>query len=369
MIAAAERRLAARSLSAVAATLGEPRQVQQLHDPRLSRPELARYTARCASHHNILPLLWAAIEHGGSTSALRAATLEFYRPAVGHALRLNEVLRRLTAALTAAAVPFAVFKGPALSWRYYRRPEHRISSDVDIVLAAHSLRDARPALIDAGFVGPLDPPADRVPGLAESSYRLPGYGLADVHWHVMREARVRRAFALDTGSMLSRVQRIQIDDMSVPVLDDVDAAISVATHACFDGAYRLGWLVDLAQVLRRVEPAQLRERCAQARVTLPVAVVADRMALALGAPALDGALGPMTGWRAAMGLLSRARPVAQSFQQPLRASVAYRSTASTSLASVKELARLLRTESVPELRSPEHRLRQPRARRDPSRTQ
>jgi hypothetical protein len=279
-------------------------------------------------------------------------------------LRLNQVLRRLVIALTDAGVPFAVFKGPALSWRYYRSPEHRVSSDVDVLITAHSLRLVRPALLEAGFIGPLAPPPDRAPGNAEAGYRLPGYGVADVHWHVMREVRVRHSFNLDTAAMLGRVQVVVMDGLPVPVLDDADAAIAVATHACFDGAYRLGWLVDLAQVMRLVDPLELVARCVEVHASLPVAVVADRMALTLGRPTPDLGVPRSTPWRRTLRAVARSRPCEESFQQPLRASVMYRATQATSASSFSELARLLRTESLRELVSLEHRLRQPRSRRD-----
>ncbi|MCW2530268.1 MAG: hypothetical protein JWM76_5128 [Pseudonocardiales bacterium] len=360
-----DRPFAGRLLRGVAATLGEPTVLPIFGDERLCDPAMVDYVARCARYHNILPLLWMAMQQNQHSDQLRVATLSLYRPAVGHALRLHQALRGIVVALTEAGVPFAVFKGPALSWRYYRSPQDRFSSDVDILITAHALRLARPALIKAGFVGPLAPPSDRAPGNAETSYRLPGYGIADVHWHIMREVRVRRAFSIDTTAMLNRVQFIDMDDLAVPILDDADAAIAVATHACFDGAYRLGWLVDLARVLRRVDSRDLRGRCVEVGAVLPVAVMADRMQITLGEPA--PALGMSHSiWRQILRAVARVRPAQQSFQQPLRASVMYRATQASSVTSLIELARLLRTESLPELSSSGHRLRQPHYRRDGS---
>ena len=355
------RRLAGDVLRAVAATLGDPVPVAELHDPRLGEPATARYLAEGAAHHNILPLLWAGIERQPGADALADEVRGQYRPVVARALLMREMLARAVGALDAAGVQYAVFKGPAM-WRYYREPRHRVGVDIDVLIDARALRRVRPILRAAGFVGPVPPPADRAPGLAESEYQLPGLGSLDVHWHLMREARVRASFAVRTDDLLARAQRVTLDGLDLPVLDHCDTVIAVATHACYDGGYKLGWLVDLGLALRAADPGELRARCTAARVDLPVSVMLDRLRISLGAQV--PALGGDDAWRAALRMITRARPVSRSFQQPLRAGVIYRSTQHGTRSSVRELLRLIRTEAVPEMRSPDHRVRQHRAHRD-----
>jgi hypothetical protein len=191
---------------------------------------------------------------------------------------------------------------------------------------------------------------------SETNYVLSGHGALDVHWHVMREPKVRAAFALDTAEMLSRSRRVSIDGRVVRVLDGPDELIATATHACFDGAYRLGWLVDVAQLMTSAEfdAEEVRRRVASTRTALPVQVIVDRVGRALDVESVPTFV--RGSWRASLGKLAAARPVERSFRQAGRGGVAFRATRSTSARSFVALSGLLFTEGVrPLISDPQHR--------------
>jgi hypothetical protein len=144
----------------------------------------------------------------------------------------------------------------------------------------------------------------------------------------------------------------------------VDELIAVATHACFDGAYRLGWFVDVAWLLRRADWDTVRDRCVATGTALPVQVIVDRAVRALGIPAPGPALVDGT-WRRALGAISALRPAERTFRQAGRGGVAFRATRARSAPSFAALARLGMNEAVlPALTDRNHRWRQSRTGRD-----
>lgn len=344
--------LSVRVLRDVARTLGDRVPVPALGDERLAEPELAGEIAAAAGYHGVVPLLWSAIERYGAPDALREAAREAYLPLVARALRLQHLLHVVDESLTAASIRYAVYKGPATAQHYPSR-ELRAYSDVDVLVARRDIDEADRVLHAAGLHGGwLGVPDD----YAETGYYLNGFGALDLHWHVMREAAVRTAFDLDTDAMLGRASRHPIGESSALLLDTVDELIAVATHACFDGAYRLGWFVDIARLLRDADRAELRGRCAASRTSLPVQVVLDRTHRALGGS------GPPElargSWRRLLDGVAAARPVERTFRQVGRGGLVFRATRPTSARSVAALAALGYREALrPVMSDPNHRWR------------
>jgi hypothetical protein len=253
-----------------------------------------------------------------------------------------------------------VYKGPATAQHYPSR-ELRAYSDVDVLVARRDIDEADRVLHAAGLHGGwLGVPDD----YAETGYYLAGFGSLDLHWHVMREAAVRSSFALDTEAMLARATRQRYLDDTVPVLDTADELIAVATHACFDGAYRLGWLVDIAQLLRAddLDRSELHRRLLTSRTELPVQLLLDRTCRTLSVAA-EPALARGS-WRAMLAGLSRARPAERSFRQVGRGGLVFRATRPTSGRSFAALGRLAYREALrPAMSDPNHRWRTGRKRR------
>src|SRR4051794_11293874 len=345
----------------VARSLGEPGDLPVLLDPRLEDAEIASEVVAAASYHAVLPLLWHAMDRQTEVpAALRTTARDEFLTLVARALRLRHLVDVADSALTGAGVAYAIYKGPAVA-RHYPAAELRAFADVDLLLARSDLDRADAALRDAGLRGGwAGVPTD----YGETTYSLGAQGTLDVHWHVMREPKVRAAFALDISGMLDRAERAPLGDGQVCVLDPVDELITVATHACFDGAYRLGWFVDVARLLTADEfsSAELRRRAARSHTGLPVQVILDRARLALGIeippPMARGA------WRQTLRVLSVSRPVQRSFRQAGRGGLAYRATRRTSAHSFAAAGRLAITEGLrPLLSDPEHRWRMVRKRR------
>lgn len=354
MTAPAEvRELAVAVVHSLARSVGEPTPIPALADERLNRPDVASEIVAAAMYHGVLPLLWAAVDRGKTAAALHAAAHDAYLSLVARGLKLDYLLKLTDEALTTAGVPYAVYKGPAVA-RRYPSPAMRAYSDIDVLINRRDIGRADTALRAVGLTGGWAGVAETY---AETAYQMSGMGLVDLHWHVMREGRVRAAFALDVEAMLERARR-DPSAGNLLMLDEADEVIAVATHACFDGAYRLGWFVDVARLIMApgLDPDELRRRCAQSGTSLAVQVILDRAARADLLPMelllVRGA------WRRALSWMSALRPVERTFRQAGRGGLAYRATRSTSARSLAALASIsVREGVVPLLRDRDHRWR------------
>lgn len=340
-------------MQGVARSLGEPGELQVLQDDRLDQPHIAAEVAAAAAYHALLPLVWEAVERNGAPAALRSAVHDAYLPLVARSLKLRHLLHAVDAALSDAEIPYAVYKGPAVA-RYYRSTEQRVFADIDVLVARHDIARVDASLNDAGFVGGW---VGVPPEYAETGYYLGGFGSLDLHWHVMREAAVRRAFRIETVDMLARTTRD--DDIGASTFDVVDDLIAVATHACFDGAYRLGWFVDVGRLLRApdLDVVELRRRCTDTSTGLVVQAIIDRTQRALDVATLSPPLA-WGGWRRALDAISAARPVERTFRQVGRGGLAFRATRSTTGASLAALASITVSEGLlPLVTQRQHRWR------------
>jgi hypothetical protein len=280
---------------------------------------------------------------------------------------LEGLLGDVVATFSAVGLPVAVFKGAALAHGYYAKPVQRAYGDVDLLIRAEDLDRADVALRDMGCI-PGEPRWQQVlsDGYGEVFYVASRSATVDLHWHPTRELAVRRGFGLDTSDLIGRSQTVLIGDVAVPVLDTEDMLVVVCAHACFDGAYRLGWLMDAARIERsgRLRWDVLNDRCEETGLGLPVQVVLDRARHTLGYSPSIAPLSRGT-WRKLTQALSALRPVEQTFGQVGRGGVVYRSTRRTTLRSSWTLGRLAITEVVkPVLTDPRHRWRQGREHRD-----
>jgi hypothetical protein len=332
-------------------------------------PPIVRDTVDAAVYHRIVPQLAGMLSQSSGGGPLFEETMRVDRSQTSNVLRLEVLLGRAVAALSEAGIAVASFKGPALAHSYYDAPAHRTYDDIDLLIPEDAMRRADEALKSAG-VQPTnadwhEDEAVRA-GYGEVTYLGPNHTMLDLHTHPIRERAVRRAFSWTTADLLSRTTVTQVAGIEVPVLDPEDMLIAVATHACYDGAYRLGWLLDIARIEQsgRVRWDVLAERCRGTGIGLPVQVVLDRARRTLGYREVSPTLarGPWPRLTAGLGAV---RPVEQTFGQALRGGVIFRSTRQTAGRSVAALATLVLDEvAKPLLTDPNHRWKRQRRQRD-----
>ncbi len=339
----------------------------ELHSPVWTSPQVVRDTVDAAIYHRIVPLLAEALAQAPGENLLCDDIMRVYREQTSHVLRLESLFVRAFGALSEAGIAVASFKGPALAHCYYKTPAQRTYVDIDLLISSEDLDAANDALGTVGLL-PTDVRWRQAvnSGYGEVTYLGSDQAMLDLHWHPIRETAIRQAFTWTTQDLLQRATIAPVAGMEVPVLDPEDMLIAVASHACYDGAYRLGWLVDVARIERsgRVRWDVLADRCANTGMGLPVQVVRDRARRTLGYPDQSRALARGT-WRTLTAALAAVRPVEQTFGQVLRGGILYRSTRRTSGGSIAALATLMSDEVAKAvLTDPNHRWRSQRRQRD-----
>jgi hypothetical protein len=331
----------------------------QLRSSTWASPQFVRDTADAAIYHRVVPLLADALKGAPDCEPLLDELMPVYRAETSHVLRLEMLLKRAVTALSEADIATAVFKGPALAHVYYDSPAQRAYVDIDLLITGESLDRANEALESVGIRPSEVEWRKHVDcGYGEVTYFGPDRTLLDLHLHPIREPAIRSAFNWPTSDLLSRAKIAAVEGVDLPVLDPEDMLIAVATHACYDGAYRLGWLLDVARIEQsgRVRWDVLAQRCASSGLGLPVQVVLDRARRTLGytpESPLALARGP---WRAVTTAITSIRPVEHTFGQVARGGVVFRATRRTTSASFGGLATFAVNEvAKPLLADPDHR--------------
>lgn len=347
-----DRQIVSRALLAVAQRATGVTPDSDLEDLNALSSELGRRLLVAAGFHGIVPLLWQAISDCSVRGTLVDAVRDEYLAVVARGLRLDDATAAVTRALNANDIPHAYFKGSALAHGYYDRPHLRYGSDVDVLVAPEHVPPADEALKAAGIAAVGSSFRSRAAeGIPECSYLFGEHGQIDLHWQVIHKTSLSDAFTFKPGDVIRRARLICIHDVEVPIFNHADMLLAVAAHACFSGAFRLGWMVDIAVLARH--PAlkwdQLEERAQRNRMALIIQVMLDRASAVVG----DLAPRPIsrTPWTLGMAAAGKLWPVERGHEQLFRGAFLYRSTRASTPASLRAAMRELSPVAVSRLRA------------------
>ena len=209
-------------------------------------------------------------------------------------------LGRVAKALDAASVPWVVGKGPVAAAVVWPAADMREYHDLDIYIPRHAFPIAIDALLGAGCEG-VDrnwPEMERLMR-AEYAMRAPFGTMLDVHWDIAVRPDLRRAFRIDLPEMVTRARLVALGPGQHPTFDATDTVLLFAFHAAQAGANKLVWLGDVHFGVRSEQFSwpELRERAGQYRITVPIGIVLDRTAQALGGERPDIAPTSASTWR------------------------------------------------------------------------
>jgi hypothetical protein len=304
-------------------------------------PHLDREGVAAAMFHRVAPALHVLLRGapGVATAVGDQLAAAHAEQLVRHTTALVE-LSRVDAAFE--GIPFAVLKGPHLAERVWPRPDLRASYDLDVLVDRSRAPEVLERLLAAGCTVPQHDWARLLrEGFAQLTVMLPSGLACDVHWELLATAAERRAFAFDAAAVLRRVRRVPLGPITAPVMDPLDTALHVVTHAALAGAGRLVWVLDTAYAVRQADRERLVERAHRTGAALPLAVVLHRAAsvgaLAADEPLLDVAGDPA--WRRLAAAVDGRRPVEAAFGQRATGRLVLAATRSTSRQSSVALAR------------------------------
>jgi hypothetical protein len=165
-----------------------------------------------------------------------------------HALRLTGELLRVSDALDAAGIPFLTFKGPTLSLSLYGDVGTRRYGDVDLLLPARRVVEARGVLAGLGYRPYLDV-TDRQ--LAWATTFLNEYAMVkdgvmvELHWAVVRPGY---RFSLAYEELAQHRTTTELAGRKLPVLRNEALLVVLAVHGSKHGWSRRSWLTDFADL-------------------------------------------------------------------------------------------------------------------------
>lgn len=214
--------------------------------------------------HGVLPLVYEGLgvpRHADDgLNALRTALAELARTeAAADAIRAA-ACRDLLHGLHDAGLPVLVFKGSALAFSHYPRPDLRPRDDTDMLVEESQLTILDTTMRNMGYSKSLAS-GGRLISHQCLYTRIDGRGIRhnyDVHWRISNRHRYARLFTLT--ELLRRSRPIPAHPTHVRCPCPVDALLIAALHrATHRGTDRLVWLYDIHRLLAGMTDEELGE--------------------------------------------------------------------------------------------------------------
>jgi len=231
-----------------------------------------------AEFHNLEPLVChGLLESRELLPPERARDLErrFARNAQ-RSLRLASELVNILECLQRRGVAAMPYKGPVLAQAVYGDVAMREFSDLDILIRASEYEQAAEAVRELGY----EPSSVLRPAI-ERAWLRTGYergfdgplgkNLLELQW---RLAPRFYALEMDVDDLFRRATVVRFAAHEVRTLSAEDLLLALCVHASKHTWMRLGWLCDIAEVVRsqRIDYGVVRERATQLGIVRIVGV-------------------------------------------------------------------------------------------------
>jgi hypothetical protein len=231
-----------------------------------------------ASAHAIIPLLHhhlSAVAEGRHDLVPAPVTEWLQRVSVSGAARRLLLLSELKGVLTdleAGGAPGVVWKGPALAYSVYPRPELRPFADLDILVRRRDVSRAREVLGSRGYAPRPGLELSDGESFARSDHTVPMiHGptgvCVDLHWG--GGARYLSS-AMDTDMLCEQAGPLMVGETPLPALMPDALLLALSVHGAKHGPFpwpRLKWITDVEAFLRTYREDQWAAILARARVT------------------------------------------------------------------------------------------------------
>jgi hypothetical protein len=167
-------------------------------------------------------------------------------------LRLTAELLRLQDAFAERDIRAAPYKGPALAAAAYGNIAMRQFADLDFLLAADDVFRARDLLVARGYGSAHGLTPER-----EAAHFKVSGEICLAQWEARRMVElhadpVRRYFGVpfDGAGLLARLRPVSLLGRATPTLCPEDLLLVLCAHAATHGWAGLGWVCDVAELLR-----------------------------------------------------------------------------------------------------------------------
>lgn len=238
--------------------------------------------------HRVAPLIGARLQVLDMPDPIRTAIDEHLRQNVYKTLAHIAETRRICAALNAADAEPVIFKGWPLAEQLYGQASARHTGDVDMLLPKERVHAAYEVLTELGYAPtPAEARMMSKARWADMSKDVELFNaksgiIVELHWHSSKYTGWPEI--LDTSSALTRHDS-QAGSLLVP--DYRANLLYLSQHGALHLWDRLKWLADIADLVRRRDPADLADDIAAARaagIARPVIFALSLSSRLLGSP-------------------------------------------------------------------------------------
>ena len=181
------------------------------------------------------------------------------RERVARAFALSRTLQvvDLCRAFSAEKIPAIVLKGPALAIEAYGDCSRRTFADIDLLVPKEELRKAHRLVLERGYTPKFgEYMADR---LVRGQHALEFSGAGpniEIHWSLLsRHLR----FDLEPEELWEDAERLQCAGFEIEALSPPHLFLYLCAHGAKHEWMKFRWVCDVAQLSRRLTPAQAKK--------------------------------------------------------------------------------------------------------------
>jgi hypothetical protein len=191
---------------------------------------------------------------------------DFQRWHLVRTLEIAEELARTAQALRDDGIPFALFKGAALSIQLYGRLAAREYADLDLIVPKADAARAETVLLERGYQAAFAEPRFRrffQGHQGQTAFQRAGGTVdIDLHWTFSGSFL---PFPLREDEIWGRLVTVPVGGIDVPTLSPADTVLLLAGHGTKEGWRSLMWLRDFAVAVDRWQALDWADihRCAR----------------------------------------------------------------------------------------------------------
>ncbi len=208
-----------------------------------------------ARRHAVIPHLYHSIRTIDSQSIPTAGLAELqglFDANTQHNLYLTGTLRAILRAFEARGIAALPYKGPALAMRLYGNIAQRQFGDLDILVCPQDAQSAIELLLSQGYqslypAGMITAILNRFRKVCEL-WHPESQVCVELHWALTSWTFY---FPLHLASVWSRLEMVPVADEPVRAMGIEDTLLMLCVHGAKHQWGRLGWLCDVAALIRQ----------------------------------------------------------------------------------------------------------------------
>lgn len=161
-------------------------------------------------------------------------------------------------------IKFISFKGPLLSFELYNDVGFRNFNDLDILVNADDVEKAKKIIEDLEFKC-IYPKIELSDKQRKINYSLshhyhfknkPKSIDLELHWSI---SNPKSFFGVSTQEIISNSQIFDVSNHNISYLSTIENLVYQAAHGAIHQWYRLFWLKDFSELLKKVNPKQIKK--------------------------------------------------------------------------------------------------------------